>query len=111
MMKTFSQFFESTKKTFYELETHNWSGHDHELWKDKKYLRPAIQNIKTKEVYIGKPGETHEDVKDRHGIDYYYRNHNMGFYHTKTKEFHPNSAIDSTDLMTKVQRMRKFGTE
>lgn len=107
-MKSFKQFIVETPSSFYQLEKANWSEHDHELWKDKKHLRPAIKlNYHPHTLYVGKVGDTHQDIKEKHNLSGISQKD--GMYHTKKKEFHP-SAIDSTDLMSDSQRMRKFGT-
>jgi len=119
-MKTFKQYLKETEnKTFYDLVKANWSENDHELWKDKKHLRPAIQDgtqylpgsekdKAPRKVYIGKVGDTHEDIKNRHNLSGY--SHRDGMYHMRTKQFH-QSAIDSTDLMTPMMRQKKFGVQ
>lgn len=98
------------QESSYEVEKHNWSEHDHELWKDKQHLRPAIQkNHGDRTIYIGNSGDTHQDIEDRNNLAGHSTS--MGMFHKKTRQFHGGSAIDSSDLMTKMQRIKKFGNE
>jgi hypothetical protein len=83
----------------------------------KSRLLPAVRDPDTLHVHVGKRNETHDDLTQKHlskhiGNTEYYDNH-LGFYDPHTKRFHvaSNLDLDSTDLMTKTQRMRKYGTE
>ncbi len=79
----------------------------HDLW---KHAVPAIQNINNGKVIAGKRGNTHEDLlrKIHSDIDKALDTHDTGYYHTKTKKFHPKTEndMDSTDLMTNIQRTK-----
>jgi hypothetical protein len=83
----------------------------------KSRLRPAVRDPDNGRIYVGKRGESHDDLTQRHlskhiGNTDYYDNH-FGFYDPATKKFHvaSNLDLDSTHLMSKGQRFRKYGSE
>lgn len=81
----------------------------------KTRLLPAWRNKKTGDLTIGRRGQMHGEMLGGRGNAYNRRTHDLGFYDPHTKRFHGRiingHIVDATDLMTPVQRMRKFGTE
>jgi hypothetical protein len=82
----------------------------------KGHVVPAIKY--NGRVYPGKRGKTHEDIQRHPDLrDEQLSLKAMGFYNHKTQTFHPKydseggTYLDSTDLMTPMQRIRGFGTE
>jgi hypothetical protein len=86
---------------------------------DTKTLVPAFKHPVTGKLYIGRRGDTHNDIIDSHPdeIDPPHKDnpnpYDRGFYNQKDKSFinKADSGLDSADLMTKMQRMRKLGVE
>ena len=86
----------------------------------KKRLRPAIKHPTTGKLYIGKRGDTHDDLMMKHlSRDDYekyednhdYKDNHTGFHDRKTGDFYTSryTAVDSTDLMTIRQKGLRFG--
>ena len=78
----------------------------------KSRALPAIKHPDTGKLLVGRRGETHEDIGDRHGLDDRQRDQrNRGFYDPLTRQYHTKAetGMDSADLMTPYQKMRKFG--
>lgn len=84
---------------------------------DTSSLIPAFKHPETGKLYIGRRGETHNDIIDKHGFGQAHKDYpnpyDRGFYNTRDKSFitKADSGLDSADLMTKAQRMRKLGVE
>jgi hypothetical protein len=83
---------------------------------DKDHVVPAIRH--GGRVYPGKRGKTHEDIQRHPDLrDEQLSWKAFGFYNRKTQTFHPKydsegeSYLDSTDLMTPMQRVHNFGVE
>ena len=87
----------------------------------KARLVPALKHNKTGEMIIGKRGEEHLDAFRRHfpkeinpvnhNLDTDY---NAGFYDPKKKTYYNSHFVhgvflDTPDLMTKTQRIRRYG--
>ena len=78
---------------------------------------PAFVHPETKKMYVGRRGETHNDIIDKypHEIDPIHKDmmnsHDRGFYNTLHKTFtsKAQSGWDSSDLMSIRQRELKFG--
>jgi hypothetical protein len=82
-----------------------------------RFLYPAFRHPDTGKMYIGRRGETHNDIIDRHAdeIDPIHKDkfdsNDRGFYHSRTKTFisKADSGLDSADLMgSKVNKMRRL---
>jgi hypothetical protein len=79
----------------------------------KARIVPALKHKDTGHLIGGRRGEDHEDILVRRDIMHEYPKWSHGFYDPKTKKFmHSHSVdIDAPDLMTRSQRMRKYGVE
>jgi hypothetical protein len=92
---------------------------EHMYQGDTKVLVPAFKHPQPGKLYIGRRGDTHNDIIDSHPdeIDPSHRDnpdpYEGGFYNHKNHTFinKADSGLDSADLMTKLQRMRKLGLE
>ena len=92
---------------------------EHSYPGDTSVLVPAFKHPKTGKLYIGRRGDTHNDVIDSHPDEIHSSHrdnpdpYERGFYNHKTHTFinKADSGLDSADLMTKLQRMRKLGLE
>jgi hypothetical protein len=84
-----------------------------------RHLVPAFIHPDTGKMYVGRKGDTHNDIIDRnpHEIDPIHKDlfdsHDRGFFHVVNKTFISKAAsgLDSSDLMTRTQRMRKLARE
>jgi 8-oxo-dGTP pyrophosphatase MutT (NUDIX family) len=75
-----------------------------------KRVKPAVRNATSGEVTVGHRGQTHKDL----GFNVESPGDNeRGFYDPKGGRFHSGSDVplDSSDLMTPVQKMRVFGRD
>ena len=80
-------------------------------------IKPAL--IANGKVFIGRRGDEHEDIEKRYGVKadpykYGKDKDTHGFYDPRKKSFHSRSETDFSDLdtpelMTKAQRIRKYG--
>ncbi len=78
-------------------------------------VMPAVHHLATGKIFIGKRGESHEEIRDRH-IDELPGKRQYGFHDPKTRKFHPRGQgvlrdLATTSLLSPVQRMIKYGTE
>lgn len=85
-------------------------------------ILPAIRNMNTGKVMRGKRGWTHNDIAVHHNLDPKKPiKGQLGYWDPNKRQFHPKHGkdglnIDSThlhdtsDMMSNVQRMRKYGT-
>jgi hypothetical protein len=82
-----------------------------------RHLIPAFKHPETGKLYVGRRGDTHNDIIDRHAgeIDPIHKDlfdsNDRGFYHTLNKTFvsKADSGLDSADLMgSKVNKMRRL---
>ena len=91
-----------------------------------KFGLPASKYRPTGELFIGKRGEDHGDIvrSSKHRDDTDESRWLHGYHNPKTKQFHYRydaktdkvnpklgDDLDSTQLMTKQQRFRKYGAE
>jgi hypothetical protein len=82
---------------------------------DKDHVVPAIKY--DGRIYPGKRGKSHEDFQRHPDLRDEKPLTAFGFYNRKTQTFHPKydseggSYLDSTDLMTPMQRIHNFGAE
>jgi hypothetical protein len=86
-------------------------------------LLPAVKHLKTGKVYTGRRGDQHYDIIVNHGLQSDYDDWTLhdkpnvlsfGFHDPKTKKFlsrEESGVLYSSSLMSKIQRMRKYGTE
>ena len=80
--------------------------------KDKETLArlvPAIKRRDTGKIHIGKRGQFHDEIPKRG--TWRDDSYDVGYYDPSKRKFRGYTDLDSTDLMTPVQRMRKFGNE
>jgi hypothetical protein len=88
----------------------------------KARLVPAIKHPHTGKIYIGHRGDDHTDVMERHGfVDSNRRMQvkdwdstiHTGYYDHVGKKFytHHEVGFHASDLMTGLQRFKKYGSE
>jgi hypothetical protein len=88
----------------------------------KSRVLRALRHKKTGKLLIGRRGDSHFDIEDRWipkdsydfgSIPKPNKDYDRGYHDPLTKKFHHTTEVgfDTPDLMTKVQRMRKFSTE
>jgi hypothetical protein len=81
------------------------------------HLIPAMKM--NDQMFVGQRGKTHDDVYNKNydaiqAAGGYTESPTNGFYDPRTKVFYTRRELgdlDSTDLMSKLQRMRKYSTE
>jgi hypothetical protein len=85
----------------------------------KARLVPAVKHPKTGKIYLGRRGDSHKDVMTRHklgwralGLSFNSIEH-TGYYDHATKRYysHREAGFHSTDLLTPLQRFKKYGSE
>jgi hypothetical protein len=88
----------------------------------KARLLPAIKHPVTGKLHTGKRGDTHDDLMmshlssseyDKHNDNYDYHDNHTGYYDPHSRKFYASgrTEVDTTDLMTKSQRVRRYGSE
>jgi hypothetical protein len=105
-MKTFLEFLTEDE------HTSEYSKSDHPLHDIWKHSVPALRNIYSKKIQVGKRGEAHHEMTNKVSVphdDDPFDHWKPGFYHTKNKTFHGRDEteyMDSTDIMSPMQRDR-----
>jgi len=109
-------------KTF--RERLNETQDQEQFLKDLKYLRkerehivPALLGRHTGKMILGNPEDIHWNIAQRNGIkiydvddEIYHKPIITGFWHKKDKKF-ISTEVSTLDLLTPLQRMKKFGNE
>jgi len=88
----------------------------------KARLVPAIKHPQTGKIYLGKRGDDHSEVMERHGfvdsnrrlkVQGWDSTIHTGYYDHVGKRFytHHEAGFHASDLMSGPQRFRKYGSE
>jgi hypothetical protein len=82
---------------------------------------PALRSKTTKKVHKGRRGEEHIDIANKlHPGESQLaskteKDYHIGYYDPKHKKFHGRYVhgymVDTPDLMTRMQRIRRYGSE
>lgn len=83
----------------------------HDWWKKG---RPAVKNDESGEVLIGDRGDLHQHILDKQfgeGIEPLWHGWTRGVWHPELRDFKTTeeTGLHGTDLMSKLQRMRRYG--
>ena len=97
------------------------ASHNDEFEKVKSRIVPAMKHKKTGKLLRGQRGEEHMDTYQRKfgpsldAASKLEKDYDTGYYDSKRNKFHGRFVlgrpVDSPDLMTRTQRIRKYGTE